>query len=290
MGSLFTLKKGVYFVKILILIICIVLIIAFVFFYKKHKSYKTNSIAMITGAPKTGKSLLSVYLSLSYIRGARFWYFFKHYMHYLTFGIVKDNKEPMPELYSNIPINSVWGYIPLTKDILLRKKKVIDKSCIYIGECSLVANSRTALSQKEKDLAEQLMLFFKLSGHEFNGRIYCDSQCISDVNYNIKRCLSNYLYIHHSINLPFHKVLFVKELMYSDDNSTININEKDVEEQLKWLLVPKKYYKAYDFRCYSIFTDNLPIENNLIQVNNGDLKAYDVVSFDELKHLKGVDK
>lgn len=272
-----------------IIVLIIVLLIAFaIWFYVKHINIKFNTICMVTGAPKTGKSLLSIYLCNHALKKARIkWYFKK----FLSIIFRKKFTKDKPQLYSNIPINIKGGYIPITKDMLLRKEKIIDNSIMYLGEFSLVANSRIGQKYGVKNnidydsLNEELLLFTKLCGHQFNGKVIIDSQCIADVHYSIKRVLSNYFYIHHSINLPFFKLLFIQELRYSDDNSTLNINDVDKETNLRWFLIPKrKYYKMYDFRCYSLFTDNLTSDSKLVKPKN--LKATDIVSFSDFKTLK----
>lgn len=271
-----------------IIILILVLLIAFViWFYVKHININFNTICMVTGAPKTGKSLLSVYLCKQALTKARLkWYLKKIFFIIFRKKFTKEK----PQLYSNIPLNIKGGYIPLTKDMLLRKEKIIDNSVMYLGEFSLIANSRIGQKYGVKNnidydtLNEELLLFTKLCGHQFIGKVIIDSQCISDVHYSIKRVLSNYFYIHHSKNLPFFKLLFIQELRFSDDNSTLNVNDVDKENNLRWFLIPKrKYYKMYDYRCYSIFTDNLTSDSKPIIPTN--LKANDIVSFSEYKTL-----
>lgn len=272
-----------------IFILILVLFIAFlIWFYVKHINIKFDTIVMITGAPKTGKSLLSVYMCYQQLKKARFKWYFKRILFIIFRKKFTDEK---PQLYSNIPLKIKGGYIPLTKDMLLRKEKIIDKSVVYLGEFSLVASSRLGQRYGVKNnidydsINEELLLFTKLCGHQFNGKVIVDSQCISDVHYSIKRVLSNYFYIHHSKNLPFFKLLFIQEMRYSDDNSTLNVNDIDKENNLRWFLIPKKkYYKMYDYRCYSSFTDNL-ISNSIPQYPNN-LKANDIISFCDYKTLK----
>lgn len=273
--------------KILIIILCIILIVLIAMFYSKHKIIKCNSVLMITGAPKTGKSLLSVYLAFNFLFWARVKWCLNKSIYFMC-GF--DFKRDFPQLYSNIPLKHPFGYIPITKDMLLRKEKINEKSVFYLGEFSLVANSRLGQKQGVKNgvnydnINEELLLFTKLCGHQFNGKVIIDSQTISDVHYSAKRVLSNYLYIHHSTNLLFHKILWVQEMLYSDDNSTINVNDDDCEVNLKWLLIPKKIFKCYDYRCYSFFTDDLISDSNLVYPKN--MKANNIVGFVDYKTLK----
>ena len=69
----------------------------------------------------------------------------------------------------------------------------------------------------------------------------------------------------------------VQECRYSDDGSTINVNGKDVEETLKSVIIPKRNWKFFDRYCYSVLTDDLPVEDKV--VNATTLKAGDIVSF-----------
>ncbi len=272
-----------------IFILILVLLIAFlIWFYIKHVNIKFDTIVMITGAPKTGKSLLSVYMCYQQLKKARFKW---HLKRILSIIFRKKFTCEKPQLYSNIPLKIKGGYIPLTKDMLLRKEKIIDKSVVYLGEFSLVASSRLGQRYGVKNnidydsINEELLLFTKLCGHQFNGKVIVDSQCISDVHYSIKRVLSNYFYIHHSKNLPFFKLLFIQEMRYSDDNSTLNVNDIDKENNLRWFLIPKrKYYKMYDYRCYSSFTDDLTSNSTPQYPSN--LKANNIVSFCDYKTLK----
>ena len=62
MHYLFMDSKTIFIISIIVFVI---LIILYVKFYKTHKTIKCNSVLMISGAPKTGKTLLSVYFALS---------------------------------------------------------------------------------------------------------------------------------------------------------------------------------------------------------------------------------
>lgn len=291
--------------KWLIIIICIALIALAFWIEIKHKRIKSNCVCFISGAPKTGKSLLAVYLCYRKYRLARFKWcienFFKH-------TLLKGDEIEEPFLYSNIPLDLAgkngelsdntrvlkkrsW-YKPLTKEHITRKVRINRGSVVYLGEFSLVANSRLGQTNGLKNgvdydlLNEQLLLFTKLFGHEVKGGyMVIDSQTISDCHYAIKRVLSEYVYIHHNVNLPIHKILFVKECHYSDDSSTQQNFTEDIEEGLKWLLIPKrKYYKMYDYRCYSNLTDYLPTCNIAADIKT--LKANDIISYTTYRTIK----
>lgn len=253
------------------LLICIALLGFLIFLYIKFvKHLKIGCICLITGGVKTGKSTLSVATALREYRIAMFrWHISKFF--------AKLFKKPIPEMplfYSNVPIK-VKNFVPLELKHLLREKRFNYKSIVYLQEASLLCDSQLI---KDKDLNNKLMLFFKLFGHETHGgKLIIDTQSICDTHYSLKRSLSNYVYIHHITKIPFFIICYVRELMHSEDNSTINVVMKDVEEDLKKIIIPKSVWKKFD--CYSLssFTDFLDKDCKMVKVDK--LKVNEMVSF-----------
>ena len=260
---------------IIIIAICVLLLYIYCKFFK---TYKTPCVGLITGSPKTGKSTLAVYLAVrDYKNSLRAW---KRQCFFIRLkNKFKNDKQELPEkpvLYSNIPLNT--DFVPLTKDFLTRRKRCPVGSVAYIGEISLVASSQ---DYKDDKLNQQLLLFFKLIGHE-GCRLYVDTQSIHDVHYSLERCVSEQLYIHRTVSkflfipLPF-LLMYVQECRYSADKSVIQVNDGDVEDKLKVLLVPRRVWNLFDYRCYSALTDDLPLEKDEIATTN--LKTGNIVSF-----------
>lgn len=266
--------------KYLIIFILIAVAWFFVdkFFLSKFKVPKVGSLALVTGGVKTGKSTLSVAIVRreynARCRSVKFANFFRK--------LFRRPLLEMPLLYSNVPL--AMPYVELTEDLLLRRKRFAYNCVIYIQEASLVADSQLI---RDMDVNERLMLFNKLIGHETHGGVLVyDTQCIGDVHYSVKRCISNYFYIHHLVKwIPFFMIAKVQECRYSDDGSTINVSGKDVEDTLKSVIIPKRNWKFFDRYCYSVLTDDLPVEDRVI--NNSlkikDLKARNILSFRKLK-------
>lgn len=253
------------------LIILLVLLVLAVFLYFKFiKHLKIGCICLVTGGVKTGKSTLSVATALREYRLALFsWRVNKFFC-----TLFKKKIPEMPLFYSNVPIK-VKNFVPLQLEHLLRKKRFNYKSIVYLQEASLLCDSQLI---KDKDLNNKLMLFFKLFGHATHGgKLIIDTQSICDTHYSLKRSLSNYIYIHHIKKLPFFIVCYVRELMHSEDNSTINVVTKDVEDDLKKIIIPKRVWKKFD--CYSLssFTDFLVKDNQIVEVKK--LKVDNMVSF-----------
>lgn len=241
------------------------------FFWLKHlfKLPKIGATAMFTGAPKTGKSTIAIATAFSELRKRRFKTWFYNLIH------IKNKKE-YPLLYSNIPLKSKY-YVPVTKDLIMRKEKFVYNSVIYLGEFSLVADS---MEFKDKELNERLQLFCKLIGHETKGGcMITDTQCISDCHYAMKRVTGQYFYIHHTLNIPLlpFLIMYVREQQYSEDGSMITAREDDNEEGLKRVLILKRVWRKFDCYCYSVFTDELPTNNKVEKIES--YKAKKIVSF-----------
>lgn len=250
-------------------------------FYKisaKFKVAKIGSLALVTGGVKTGKSTLSVAMVRSEYKSRTRKVKLKNFFR----KIFNRPLIELPLIYSNVPL--AMPYVPLTDDLLLRKKRFVYGSVIYVQEASLVADSQLI---RDMDINERLMLFNKLIGHETKGGVIIyDTQCIGDVHYSLKRCVSNYFYIHHLVKwLPFVLIAKVQECRYSDDGTTITVSNDDVETTLKSVLIRKKNWKYFDCYCYSVLTDDLPVENDVVynDIKTKDLKANNILSFRKLK-------
>ena len=97
----------------------------------------------------------------------------------------------------------------------------------------------------------------------------------------MRRASSEYFYVHSLVKwIPFFLIATVREERYSEDGSSVNVYNEDIEDCLKRVIISKRVWKWFDCYCYSIMTDDLPVENNVIEVQS--LKADKVVSFNPL--------
>lgn len=244
-----------------ILIIAIILVIVFlVMFFHMRKVPKLGCLALITGGVKTGKSTLAIYLAIRQNKRQRFkWKLYMLLQKVLTFLPVREE----PLLYSNVPLAGV-NYVPLTVELLLREKRFNYRSTIYVQEASLVEDSQMF---KDMDINERLLYFNKLIGHETRGGgIIYDTQAIQDCHYAIKRSISSYIWIHHNVKIPFFIMVYVREMFYSEDNSSVNVFNEDVEKTLLRIIVPKSVWKKFDAYCYSKLTDDLEREYETVYI------------------------
>lgn len=236
-----------------------------------HKFFKVlisqGTITVCTGAVKTGKSTLAVYLALRSYRRI-------HFRWKIVSKFKQGTEEPL--LYSNIPLNC--DYVPITTDILLRKQRINYKSVVLLDEASLIADSQFIRDNK---VNLQLLKFFKLFGHfSRGGSLILDTQSISDLHYAIKRCVNNYCYIYKTVKvIPFFLFMYVLEQRYSDDGSIISVEKDDIQEHLKRVLVPKKTWKMFDTYCYSSMSDSLPSVSSVVDGKSKSLKTKNIPSF-----------
>lgn len=246
-------------------------------------------MTLVTGGVKTGKSTMSVWLAYrQYKRQLRKYYVANYVIyplfHWIPLGIFKRmRKREKPLFYSNIPV-AIKNYVPLTLDLIERRKRFRYGSVIYVCESSLLADSQAI---KDPLINEEMLLLNKLIAHETKGGyLFYDTQSIMDNHYAVKRCLSSYFYIHHMRKIPFFCLAWVRELKFSEDNSAVNTFETDVEDSLMLVIIPKSVWKLFDCYCYSVLTDHLPVVDKTVYVEpRGDRKARKVISFRRYKSI-----
>ncbi len=272
-----------------LLLILVGATIAAVLILRIIKIPKFGNMTLITGGVKTGKSTMSVWLSIrQYKRQLRKYrisnYIIYPLLHWLPFKKCKKMKlKEKPLYYSNIPI-AIKGFVPITHELIQRRTRFRYGSVIYINESSLLADSQCI---RDMTINEEMLLLNKLIAHETKGGyIFYDTQSISDNHYAVKRCLSTYFYIHHKTVIPFFYLAYVRELKFSEESTEINTFDDDVEKTLQLVIIPKKVWKLFDCYCFSVLTDNLPVEDKEVQIKKGgDLKARKVITFRNYKTI-----
>lgn len=267
------------------LILIILFILFLVIYFKWFKNFDVPCVSLFTGAPKMGKTLSSVSCAYRLHRRKLFIYRLKKYvLCYIFFWKYKKFKNlEKPLLYSNIALNVKGGFVPLTRELILREKRFNYGSTILISECALMADS---MAYKDNLINETLTLFNKLIGHETKGgHLIYDTQSLLDVHYSIKRVASSYYYIVKQFKwLPFIHLVKCKKLEYNPDMETVVVND-DIEDSGYWYIISKKTYKRYDRYCYSVFTDDLEIVNNVI-LKPKTTKQATILQIREFKTLK----
>ena len=292
---------------LLFVLILIGVLFLLVYIRKKFKLLNLPCVFFVSGAVKSGKTLLSVHLAIKeYKKALRNWHIkrwlvriflpFKYQDKYSAWIDWKNSDyqempkydfevaEFPPMLYSNIPLAMV-KYNRLTIEIIENSVRIPDKSVVLIDEVSLFADSQLF---KDKDLNNILMRFYKLYGHySHGGKLIIDSQSIADNHFSLRRCMSTYLYIQERKKLPFFSILYVREMIYSEDKSAVNVVDEDIELSLRKVLILNNTYGKYDCYCYSVFTDYLPYEVRYdveMKSKKDNLKCDYIVTLNEFVH------
>lgn len=261
-------------------------------YFRFFKIPKIKNIVFVDGSLGSGKSFYSVYLAIRlYKRSMRRYRIAKVVLPMFKFlPAVKRSLEGLEEplLYSNILLRNV-KFTPLTKDLLFRQNyRFAYKSVVLIDEMSLMADQ---FCYRDRIASERLSNFFKLFRHETKGGwMVINSQSTSDLHYSIKYVLSDYLYLHHmNAKFPFFAGIAVQEMAYcgdKDGSTIVNARLGDIEDALRWVIVPKRYFKYYDTYALSIFTDMLGVYRiDDYRTKEDSLKSGVLLSFKEYKFL-----
>ena len=231
------------------------------------KTIKNDTLCVVSGGIKTGKTAFALHLALKDYRRRK-----RKFRIMRALRLRKDLEEPL--LYSNIPL--AVPYVPLTRELLMREVRPNFGSVLFVDEASLLADSQLI---KDKELNDKLLVFCKLFGHETHGgSIYLSTHTVEDMHYAFKRVTSQYIYIHSLVKwLPFVLCANVVESRYSSDNSVIAVDTQDIENIVKKVFFSKSVFKKYDCYAFSKLTDSLPKDSNVISAKS--LKTDTVVSF-----------
>lgn len=258
---------------LILIILAVLVVLYFVFIYPKFKVPKVGSMVACSGGVKSGKTTFSFYLAYKTwkrnVRRVKFRNFFAR--------LFKKEEQPLPLFYSTIPV--AFPHVIVTRELMTRQHRFVYGSVIFVDEASLFADSLIAKTMGA-DINDRLLMFNKLIAHELKagGTIIYNSQQISDLHVSIRRCLSETFYVHSTFKwLPFFMIATVREERYAEDGTIVNTYENDVEDHLKKVIIPKKVWKMFDCYCYSILTDNKPVDDRVIEADT--LKAKEIISF-----------
>lgn len=263
-----------------IVFVLVLLLVVFLLYRirKKLKTIKLDSVSLITGGVKCGKTTLAVHLAIkTYKRALRRYYvrkFFQSIFH------LKVDERPL--LYSNIPLKC--DYVPLEFSHLTREKRFNYKSVVLLSESSLICGS---MDYKDENINERLTLFVKLFGHETRGgSLFIETQNVNDNHYSFKRGINRFIWIYNSIKIiPFVIVYQLREMYYMDgDNNTMNTFNDDIENTMKYYFVSKRTWKKFDTYCYSAITDGL--DNSCSVTDGTELKTLKTNELLRFKYFK----
>ena len=266
---------------IIILIITAIVFFVYRFITKRFKLPHLNAVNVVVGGVKSGKTCTTIALGLKDYKRRLFRVKVRNFF----LKIFDKPLEELPLLYSNIPLGV--DYVPVTIELLNRRTRFVYGSVVILDEISFVADK---MLYKDEVLCANAKDFFKLFGHETggygmlgHGTLIANTQSISDCSKEVRACISSTFYIDDVASpfyLPFFSICHCREERYSEDGSSINAYTEDIDKSMCKFLFRKKVFKLYDTACYSLITDDLPVERNVIHGKDlMHLKTKNIVSF-----------
>lgn len=274
-------------------IIILILIAAIVFFVyrfisKRFKLPHLNAVNIVCGEIKGGKSITSLTLAKKDFKKRKF----RIKVINAFNKLFNKPLEEEPLFYSNIPVG--FDYVEVTEELLHRIKRFAYGSVVFLDEVSFTADKMIFKlpGEKGEEVRYDCKMFFKLFGHETggygplgHGTLIANTQSISDCSKELRACIGSVYYVDHIASpfwLPIFALCYLRQERFSEDGTTINAYTEDLEKSMCKFLFRKKDFKSYDKACFSLFTDDLEVENKIIHgANLPHLKTKNIVSFDK---------
>lgn len=244
-----------------IIILIVIVFIAFKIFTSYKIKYST--IIAFTGAPGSGKTLLSVKLALKLLKQSRKKVIKKNRVIAFKRKFLKSNEEylPFPMLYSSIPlkISKNEMALELLPEHLLLQRKIVPRSIVLIDEIGAFMNQH----QYKHVNAELFDEFIRLFRHyTLGGHLICNDQA-SDNIVKFVRVRINQIYNIISFKTKFLGLLYEADIRHMTISEDIKIVESEHSEKTAsttYGLIPFK--KIYDTYCYSDRYNFVPLKND----------------------------
>lgn len=272
---------------IFVLIIAAIIFFVYRFITKRFKLPHLNAVNLIVGEVKSGKSITALTLAKKDYKKR----LFKVKVHNFFCKIFNRELNPIPLFYSNIPVG--FDYVAITTELLNRTKRFVYGSVVFLDEVSFVCDK---MLYKDQVICDNVKDFFKLFGHETggygclgHGTLVANTQAISDCSKEFRACLGSMLFI-ESVSapfwIPFFGIIRCRQERYSEDGTTVNAYNEDLDQSMCKFLFRKKHFKFYDSACYSAITDDLEVEDTIIHgAELPNLKTKIITSFEKRYQL-----
>lgn len=279
---------------IIILITIIILIIA----YKILKPYfiKYDTTILFCGGLGSGKTLNSVKVAITMYKKNLFkWKLNKYYIqatnkskqliYWIKLKIfkIKSPKKPnlktiaeKPLFYSTIPIQITKKQqsIKLTKEHLILKKRINQKSIVLIDELPNIVNQFNWSLEIVQNNLNEFITYFR---HYIDGYLIVNGQAVSEIVKQVRVKLNSYYWCYN-----FQKFLFffyrVRILNNQISENQVSLSSEFIEDNTKWTygMIPRKKYNS---RAYKHRYDKLITSTNETYTSP-DLTTNKIIRFD----------
>ncbi len=272
-------------------LLIVLVILAILWIIIKPYFIKYDTVIGFTGGLGTGKSFLSVETAVRELRKNRArtkWYNFFH---------SKKKRQPLPEMYSSIPVRYKlklfkWTYANVLKvEHLTLQEKIIPGSIVFLDEIDVFCNqfglanpniidmankkdiqNRKLLAEKDIKLPdtglvdEEIRLFRHLFSNHTTGveaKLVTNSQATSNIATIIRRRMNTVFVLStfRKWGIPFicPKLIYtVKCRNITITDEISNTSEGNAEDNTRTIIGFMPFRKMYDTHCYRHRADTIP--------------------------------
>lgn len=237
-------------------------IIAFLIIKPYFERYDT--LVSYTGGLGSGKTFKSVSTALTLYKKQRFKVMLYNIFH-------PKDKQPLPELYSNIPlrINRKKYAIRLTKEHLLLQERIIPRSVCLLDEVDVFANQFqynnpaivNSKGGEENGNFDEFCRFYR--HYTKGGYLIFNTQATANENLTIRRRQNTVITLFHfrtwGIPLILPNLIYTvkaRNITLSDDIKSVE--ENNTEDNMRTIIGFMPLYRHYDTYCYSGRYDTVP--------------------------------
>ena len=244
----------------------LVIIIALVLLYFIVRPYciKYDTLVSFTGGLGSGKTFKSVETALVLYRKQRLKVAIYNLFH-------PKDKQPLPELYSNIPLKIGFKKyaLRLKKEHLLLQEKIIPRSVCLLDEVDVFANqfqyNNPAIVNtkggEENGNFDEFCRFYR--HYTKGGYLIFNTQATANENLTIRRRQNTVITLFHfrtwGIPLILPHLIYtvkVRNVTLSDDVKTVEENNAEDNMRLNIGFMP--LFRHYDTYCYSNRYNSVP--------------------------------
>lgn len=244
----------------------IILIIALVvlFFILKPYFIKYDTLVSFTGGLGSGKTFKSVETALVLYRKQRFKVWLYNLFH-------PKDKQPLPELYSNIPLKIGFKKfaLRLKKEHLLLQERIVPGSVCLLDEVDVFANqfqynNPSIVNTKGGEEYGNFDEFCRFYRHYTKGGyLIFNTQATANENLTIRRRQNTVITLFHfrtwGIPLIAPALIYTvkaRNVTLSDDIKTVE--ENNAEDNMRLIIGFMPLFRHYDTYCYSNRYDTVP--------------------------------
>ncbi|MBR2927164.1 MAG: hypothetical protein IKC31_06270 [Clostridia bacterium] len=214
--------------------------------WRVWKSYHINrydTIIAFTGGLGSGKSLLSVEMSIRLLKKMR------RKVRWKNLFRRKGNKLPTPQLYSSIPvkISSKENAIILTDKHLLLEEKIVQNSVVFIDEIGSFC-SQFDYRAPNTDVFDEFVRFYR--HYTKGGYLVCNDQCSENIVLQVRRRL-NTVYNLMGFRKWFWLFYTVKVRNISVSEEIKTVEQQHTEDNMTTLFGFMPLFRRYDTYCYA---------------------------------------